>query len=179
MRTGPSHKDIHTISALFKLAILSCLIVMTNSQAANTQVVGWVENVKVYPGDIVVRAKLDTGAQTSSLYCHCITPEKKDGEQWVSFKITNHEGETVAVRRKVERVAIIKRHFGESQERMVIRLGVCLNNVYKEEEVTLVDRTGFNYGMLLGRNFLAGNFAVNPGATYTTKPNCPNVPQDQ
>lgn len=168
--------SLHT---LLRAVLIAVLLIITNSASAEKKVVGWVENVKVYPGDIVVRAKLDTGAQTSSLDCHCITPEKKDGEEWVSFKITNHKGDTVAVRRKVERVATIKRHFGDSQERLVIRLGVCLNNVYKEEEVTLVDRTGFNYGMLLGRNFLAGNFAVDPDATYTSKPNCPNVPQDQ
>ncbi len=78
--------------------------------------------------------------------------------------------------RRVERTVTIKRHLGESQERPVIRLGVCLKNTYRETEVNLTDRSGFNYQMLIGRRFLKDEFVVDPGETATSKPDCRDVP---
>lgn len=141
------------------------------------ETVGWIERVKLYPGGITVRAKLDTGAKTSSLHCDCITPYERDGEKWVRFGVTNFRGKTMWFERKVERTVTIKRHLGESQERMVIRLGVCLKNTYRETEVNLTDRSGFNYQMLIGRRFLKDEFIVDPGEIATTKPDCRDVPE--
>ena len=140
------------------------------------EVVGWVERVQLYPGGINVRAKMDSGAKTSSLHCECITPVERDGEDWVSFTVRNVEGEVIRLEKPVLRVAKIKRHFGESQERYVIRLGICLGSVYREEEVTLVDRSGFNYPMLIGRNFLKGDFLIDPDQTFTLKGRCKAPP---
>jgi hypothetical protein len=44
--------------------------------------------------------------------------------------------------------------------------------VYKDIEVNVVDRTGLNYPMLIGRNFLSGDFLIDTGATYTKNPRC-------
>ncbi len=148
-------------------------------QASEKQVVGLVEKARVYPGDVVVRAKVDTGAKTTSLHCDCIHPFKRDGKQWVSVKVEDQSGKVVTIERQVERVTMIKRHLGASQERYVIRLGVCLGRTYKDVEVNVVDRTGFNYPMLIGRNFLKGDFVVDPELSYTHKPRCENVPERQ
>jgi hypothetical protein len=142
------------------------------AQAADKTVVGWIENVTVNSEPMILPAKVDTGAQTSSLHCDCITPIEKDGEQWVQFGITGLDGKSVRLRRKVERIARIKTHKGESSERMVVRIGVCLANTYREVEVTLVDRSKYQYAMLVGRNFLEGQFIVDPGATNLTQPSC-------
>ncbi len=47
--------------------------------------VGWVEKVQIHPGNLLVEARLDTGADTSSLHCDCITSFDRNGEKWVSF----------------------------------------------------------------------------------------------
>ena len=62
--------------------------------------------------------------------------------------------------RKVVRMAKIKHHFGEVQERMVVKLGVCPGETYyyKEAEVTAVDRSGLTYPMLVGRDFSPRRF---------------------
>jgi hypothetical protein len=52
-----------------------------------------------------------------------------------------------------------------------------LGDFYREAEVNLVDRSGFNYQMLIGRSFLAGNLIVDPSIKYTTKPICKGVPE--
>jgi hypothetical protein len=83
----------------------------------------------------------------------------------VSFVAENSEGRPVLMEQKVLRMATIKRHFGEVQERMVVK-------TYKETEVTLVDRSGLTYPTLVGRNFLQGHFIVDPSVSYKTSPQC-------
>ncbi|UCD82655.1 MAG: ATP-dependent zinc protease, partial [Desulfobacterales bacterium] len=61
------------------------------------------------------------------------------------------------------------------ERRPVIRIGICLEKVYKEVEVNLVNRSKFNYQMLIGRSFLEGEFAVDPAKTLTIKTDCRKV----
>lgn len=160
------------------LAMLPVLVAGASVAAETPKIVaGWLENVQIFPGSVVVRAKLDTGATLSSLDCDCITPYMRDGEEWVSFGVRGADGKITSLERKVLRRVKIKRHFGETQERLVVRLGMCLADRYKEVDVTLVDRSGFNYPLLVGRNFLHGNVVVDSDAKFTTKPNCPGVPR--
>jgi hypothetical protein len=163
-------------SRVMLLSFMLCLLCMAETLWAK-QVVGWVENVKVYPGGITVKAKVDTGAKTSSLDCECIKPFKRDGRDWLSFSVKNHKGEVVRLEKPVMRVARIKRHFGEEQVRYVVKLGLCLGTVYREAEVTLVDRSGFNYSLLVGRNFLGDDFLVDPADTFINKPDCKEGPK--
>jgi len=145
--------------------------------AVAKEVVGWVEKAMIYPGGIQIKSKIDTGAKTSSLNCQCITPIKRNGEDWVSFSVKNFKGKITMIEKPIHRVAKIKRHFGGMQERYVVKLGICLGSVYREEEVTLVDRSGFNYQMLIGRNFIKNDFLVDPGNTFLSKPSCKNAPK--
>jgi hypothetical protein len=155
------------------------LVVAASATAASKPktVAGWVEEVMLYPGGVRVQAKLDTGADFSSLDCDCITPHERDGARWVRFSVKGADGKIVSLERQVLRTVKIKRHFGEVQERFVVRLGLCLASRYKEVDVTLVDRTGLEYPMLVGRNFLKGRFVVDSDAKFTTTPSCPAAPK--
>ncbi|MGD8483503.1 MAG: RimK/LysX family protein, partial [Thioalkalispiraceae bacterium] len=150
---------MHLVKTGFTVSTIFFVTLFLVSQATYAKhVVGWVEKVSIHPGNLDVKAKIDSGARTSSLHCDCIQIKEKEGEKWVSFTVTNFKGEQVRLERKIQRMSKIKRHFGELQERIVIKLGVCLGNVYKDIEVNVVDRTGLNYPMLIGRNFLSGDF---------------------
>jgi hypothetical protein len=140
--------------------------------AEGKQVVGWLEKVCIYPGNLVIHAKLDTGARNSSLNASHITEFTRNGEQWVRFKVTSRYGKTVTFERKVQRVVKIKRHGANPQIRFAILLGICLGSFFGETEVNLVDRSNFNYQMLIGRSFLKDNVIIDPSLKYTTKPNC-------
>jgi len=161
--------------ALCFCMFLLCLVPAGAAQAK--EVVGWVENAVIYPGGVSIKAKVDTGAKTSSLDCGCITPFKRDGKDWLSFSVKNQQGDMVRLEKPVKRIAKIKRHFGKDQKRYVVMLGVCLGSVYREAEVTLVDRSGFNYALLIGRNFLQDDFLVDPSATFRNTPNCKDTPK--
>jgi hypothetical protein len=158
------------LGLIFLSFLLLTLVPLANGAEKTT--VGWVEKVRVFPGNTLVEARIDTGAELSSLHCDCITPIERNGEKWVSFVVENSDGRPVLMEQKVLRIATIKRHFGEVQERMVVKLGVCVGKTYKEAEITLVDRSGLTYPMLVGRNFLQGDFLVDPSVSYKTTPQC-------
>ena len=135
-------------------------------------VAGWVENVSIFPGGLKIKAKLDTGARNSSLNAKHIEEFERDGEKWVRFDLKNWKGRTASFETKVIRMATIKQHETESATRPVIRLGICLANVYKEVEVNLEDRSKFNYQMLIGRSYLRNSILVDSSATFKVQPDC-------
>jgi hypothetical protein len=139
---------------------------------AARETVGWVEKVRVYPGNVLLKAKIDSGAKTSSLHCDFASVIERNGKQWVAFTVINYKGELIKLEKKLERLSKIKRHFGEVQERYVIKLGICLGQTYKETEVNLIDRSGMNYQILIGRRFLKGSHVIDPALTFASKPNC-------
>jgi hypothetical protein len=136
------------------------------------QVVGWVERVSLFPGNLKIKAKLDTGARNSSLNATQIEKFQRDGENWIRFELKNWKGRKENIEARVIRMAKIKQHGTEAATRPVVRLGICVGNVYKEVEVNLEDRNKFNYQMLIGRSYLKNSFAVDSSATYTVEPGC-------
>ena len=156
---------------------VTSLALVSPVAAQGKQVVGWLENARIYPGNLVIIAKLDTGAKNSSLNASNITEVERGGERWVRFKVTNRYGKIAAIERKVHRIVKIKEADGTPQSRLAILLGICLGNFYKEVEVNLADRSHFNYQMLIGRSFLHGNLIVDPSIKYTIEPKCIGVPK--
>jgi hypothetical protein len=152
--------------------LLGALVLVLPGSAAQKKVVGWIEKVRIYPGGLTIRAKLDSGAEYSSLHATNLTEFARDGRRWVRFDVDNREGGRVTIERPLLRKATIKRHFHKAQKRPVVKIGVCLGRIYKETEVNLVDRSGFNYRMLIGRKFMAGAVIIDPAVQYTIEPEC-------
>lgn len=143
--------------------------------AEEKRIVGWVETVSIFPGNVKIKAKLDTGARNSSLNAKNVEQFKRDHETWVRFDLRNFNNRQETYETKVIRTTKIKQLGQKAASRQVIELGICIGNTYKKAEVNLEDRSGFNYQMLIGRSFLRGSFIVDPGITFTTKPNCRGV----
>lgn len=133
---------------------------------------GLVERVRVEPSGLIVDAKLDTGADNSSIHASDIVRFKRRGESWVRFRIVGPKGGSETIERPLVRIARIKRPTGKSQKRPVVMLGICLGTFYKEVQVTLVDRSRFRYRMIIGRSFLGNDFLVDPAAKHVVEPAC-------
>lgn len=134
---------------------------------------GWIEDVYLMPNKISFKAKLDTGAKTSSLSALNIEHFERDDDEWVRFEIEEGEKrEAIEFEAEVTRTVRIKEHGGGYHKRPVVEMVFCLGHLRKEVEVSLVDRSNFNYPVLLGRNFLRGDILVDAGETYLTKPDC-------
>lgn len=162
-------KAVHILSKLF---VTLSIVLMLSPGVSAKEVIGWVENVGVSSSNAIVKAKIDTGADSSSLHCECITPYERDGDQWVRFTITDIDDKSVSYEKKIIRTTKVKRHFGNVQERIVVRMGICIGDQYGETDVSLVDRSGFNYSMLIGRKYLKDKFIVDPGETFMSSPKC-------
>lgn len=139
-----------------------------------TQTFGWIEKVILSPElNWMLDAKLDTGADTSSLDAVNVKRVRYKGKSYVRFSIRNPEtGELVSLRRPYVRTVRIRRHNGNHQRRRVVLMTVCLGNSERTIEVTLTDREYFDYPMLLGRSALAGLGVVDPMVMNTTQPSC-------
>lgn len=174
--------ELHFITAMqtpmkyltaFICSILCVLSITSLSLAATApKSIGWIENVSVGQKPFILKAKMDTGAGTSSLHADIIKTYKKDGKDYVLYRIFNNEGASKTIRSIIRRNAKIKTKDGGTMDRPVVRLDVCIGNLHINEEVNLSDRTHMNYPVLIGRNMLAKYFVINPAKTFTTTPNC-------
>lgn len=140
--------------------------------AQDRLLVGWVERVAICPGNMVLHAKLDTGARHSSLNARNMELFKRQGVSWVRFDVIDKSGRRETFEKPVVRTAKIKDHVRPADRRPVIRMGICLGNFYQETEVNLTDRSDFNYQLLIGRSFMLRHFMVDPSAKYTRQPLC-------
>lgn len=159
--------------------LLAAALTLTVSAVADTKpVVGLVEKVRIYPGDLILSAKVDTGADNSSLHAPEVTRFNRADEKWVRFEVVDEDGHSVTLERKIVRIARIKRPQGRRQRRPVVMLGICLGNIYRQVQVTLVDRGRLRYPMLIGRSFMQDALLVDPSLRFTVEPRCSNAPED-
>ncbi len=147
-------------------------------RADDPQTLGWVEAIRLQPWDLVMKAKLDTGAKTAAIHATNIERFERDGQQWVRFKLAvdhrNDQGEPLVVERPLARDVTIKlRGSGKNAERPTVHLQFCLGGRRYDALFSLVNRKKFNYPVLLGRRFLAGVAAVDPARRFTADPRCP------
>ena len=162
-------------SAIAALLLTTIFLSSATAQEIVQPVAGWVERALLFPGSVAVHAKLDTGAETTSINAADREYFTRAGRRWVRFSLTNRRKRTMTLERPIVRVATIKRFFGRRQERPVIELDICIGPVRKTTEVSLVDRTGLDYQLLIGRNFLTDDLLVGSGSTYRLPPNCPDT----
>ncbi|HGA2319025.1 TPA: ATP-dependent zinc protease [Pseudomonas putida] len=167
------------MKSLLALLSLMALPVM----AAEPTLYGRYENIKLPElGGETLKAKMDTGAFTASLSAKDIELFKRDGEEWVRFRLATKDADGKVYEHKVSRISKIKGRADEEDEgdapevskRPVVDLELCLGDVKRTVEVNLVDRSNFNYPLLVGskalREFKA---AVNPAKKFTAgKPDC-------
>ena len=127
--------------------------------------VGHIEVVEV--NGMKFPAKLDTGADVSSMNAVNIKRFKKDGQDMVSFTYQNNQGDKQDFTKPVIEVMRIKAKKGEKVNiRPVVEMKVRLGDLEKEVRVNLQDRSRFEYSMILGKNFLKHGAVVSSDEDY-------------
>lgn len=146
---------------------------VANGQAAEKlPIIGAEEYVVVDPEgkSILLKARIDSGANTSSLWAENILRFERDGAPWVRFELPLSDeegGKRATFERKVERTVEIKRKNAENQSRVAVWMLVRFGEFDEKLQFTLADRSGFDFPLLLGRNFLHGNFLIDVSRKYT------------
>ena len=162
---------------IFSLLLLASSLTFADKEVKNTQktltTAGWLENIILHPWNIKLRAKLDTGAQTSSLHALNIERFKQDGGHWIRFHmddpIDGHPLKPIEL--PLIRDVKIKKHQQKSATRPVVKMTFCLNGQIFTDEFNLIDRSKFNYPVLLGRSMLQQGIIVDPATTFTLHTN--------
>lgn len=160
---------------LLRLALLLATLAPGVGVATSDEpvpVLGWVEQVAILDTGLVMHAKIDTGADNSSINASGIDYVSRNGKTLVSFKLSDNTGTLVSMERPLLRVGQIKRKEGGYIERPVVSLGFCIAGRRIDAEVNLADRGHFNYPVLIGRSVMARRFLVDPERTYITRPAC-------
>jgi hypothetical protein len=136
---------------------------VTQTPHSNT-LAGWREWVQLPDiGVPWIKAKLDTGAQTSSLHAYDITVFERDGGDWVRFHVRPWQEsieDEVVVECPVHDRRRVRSSSGHVQERIVVKMTVVLIGRKVSIEVTLSNRDAMGFRMLIGREALRRGFAV-------------------
>ncbi len=143
------------------------------NNAHNKQLVGVTELCDLPDFHIQnLHVRVDTGAKTSSLHVDNIQEYQEDGKLWVSFDIhPDYHNVDYIVRKssKVRDIRTIKSSNGTKEKRYVIDTIIEMGTQQWPIELTLTDRSGMTYLMLLGREAMMGRLIVDPEQEYLLK----------
>ncbi|MDF3937150.1 ATP-dependent zinc protease family protein [Pseudomonas citronellolis] len=137
---------------------------------------GWVEQAKLMPENVLLKARLDTGVLTSVMDARNLVKIKKNEQRWVQYDIlitdpASGQVQRYPFERPVERT--LKVHGANGIEhRPVVSMDICLGDKVYREQFALSDREGADYPLLLGRRSLEHLGAVDVSKTLTTPPTC-------
>jgi len=136
----------------------------------STPVIGWREFLSLPDlGVKRIKAKIDTGARTSSLHAFNIEYFDREGVEWVRFEVhpRQHDDEHCIT---CETPVLDHRHVrsssGQESHRVVISVNAVLLGETFPIELTLANRDAMGFRMLLGREAMRGRFLVDPGLSY-------------
>lgn len=140
--------------------------------ADDKKTIGWIERVSITNEGLTMEAKVDTGADFSSVHAEKIRHFTRDGARWIEFTLRDRDKSAYTLQKPLHRTARIKKKTQGSQTRPVVILQICVGDAQYPAQVNLAQRGHFKYTLLLGRDFLKSRFLVDPGERHLTKPNC-------
>ena len=161
-------------SFIFMLLILFFGTSMANHQQKS--IYGYIEKVKLQQHNMVLNAKLDTGAKSASLNATHIEKFTKDGKPFLKFIVPAKEGDKTFECPYVKDVQIKTRSLEAKANQMkkkfvsrpVVSMQLTLDGKQRRIDVNLANRERFIYPLLLGREaIIAFNGIVDPSTKFT------------
>lgn len=116
-----------------------------------------------------MKARVDSGAKTSSIHAFNIQAFRRHGKPWVSFEVhplQNNRRTVVRCETPVVDRRVVKSSIGISEKRYVISTPMVLDDEQWMVELTLANRDSMGHRMLLGREAMSGRLLVDPAERY-------------
>lgn len=116
-----------------------------------------------------IKARIDSGAKTSSLHAFNIHTFEEDGKKYVHFDIHPIQDNRKIIqscRGLVVDRRDIKSSSGEKERRHVIKTAILLGDKIWDIEITLTNRDSMGYRMLLGREAMKERLLIDPDASF-------------
>ena len=179
--TAKESLSVVWLFSLMFFALCASQSAHASSKTPGKVIAGWVEKITLPSSEgssktITVKAKLDTGAETSSIHAEGIKIHKRGGKRWVDFtliiKDTDNNTHRIAMKKPRELRVKIKNHDGVHESRPIVVLDICFDGRIHSTQFSLADRSEFIYPILLGRKFLEGVAVVDSQASFLTQAYC-------
>ncbi len=125
--------------------------------------IGWMDVVDLPDlGAYGIPAKIDTGARTSVLHCSHIRLVKKGRKQYVEFRPLDerHGDQRPTHTLPFHSERRVRNSFGQEENRYIVHATIVLFNEIHPIELSLRDRSGMEFPILLGRAFIRKKFVV-------------------
>jgi hypothetical protein len=150
-------------------SVLWVLLITGTVSAGGRITIGAVEDVILLPWGVRLPARIDTGAAKSSLDARDLRVQ----DDLVEFKLPQKYGGLLL------RLPIIEwkhvRSPDARQKRPVVELEFCMGSKRIRTKVNLTNRSLVKYPLILGRNFLKGDYVVDVKRRKTAPPSCPQI----
>ncbi|WP_336368030.1 ATP-dependent zinc protease family protein [Marinobacter sp. C2H3] len=135
-------------------------------------VVGQIEKFYLAGPGLIYSARIDSGAETSSLDARNITRFERDGTNWVRFDVPvpGEDGKFVTMEKEISRkVRILQASSDEAERRVVVDLQFAIGNHQQSAEFTLTNRKDLDFPVLVGRNVLQDVMVIDVGKKFATQ----------
>ena len=134
-------------------------------------IIGSLEWLYMDPPGRHYRARVDSGAETSSLSASNVVEFERDGDDWVRFTFQHDSAdESIGFELPIKRTVLIRQASVETLDRrVVVELDIRLGDELQTTEFTLTDRSRMTYPVLLDRAFLMDLYVVDISRSYTHK----------
>ncbi len=112
-----------------------------------------------------IKARVDSGAKTSSIHAFNIQPFRRGKQSWVSFEIhpiQNNRRTVIRCERPIVDKRVVKSSSGLSETRYVVCATIKLGDDLWDIELTLANRDSMGFRMLLGREAMQDRLIVDP-----------------
>lgn len=116
-----------------------------------------------------IKARVDSGAKTSSLHAFNIYPFEENGQKYVRFDIHPIQDNRKIIqscRGIVVDRRDVKNSSGEKEKRHVIKTPIAMGGEVWEIEVTLTNRDSMGYRMLIGREAMKERVLIDPDSSF-------------
>ncbi|HMQ11372.1 MAG TPA: RimK/LysX family protein [Oligoflexia bacterium] len=137
---------------------------------SNLSIIGWREWIAL--PDLKVRkikAKIDSGARTSSLHAHKLKVLKKNNEEYAQFYIYPQQDsskEKVLCEEKILEYRKIKSSNGITEKRPIIQTYIKINEKLWLVDLSLSNRDEMGFRILLGRTSISKKFLIDVSKSF-------------
>lgn len=153
---------------LLPVMIMLSMASVSTVLAHEKSVVGQVETIRVHELEMDYQARIDTGAATTSIHATDVQVIGEDSDsddmrdhlgEMVKFTSVNEKGEKATYKGKIIKVSKIRNAQGV-ERRYAVKMDLGWNGEHKRVAVNLRDRSKLDYKLLIGRNWLSGDYLV-------------------
>ncbi len=133
-------------------------------------ILGEIEAVYFLAEERTINARVDTGAETSSLGVYKLVEFERDGKAWVRFKLKKTKSAPSYEYPISGRATIKQRDQNTSDDRLEVRMDIRLGDKrFVKQTFNLADRSYLDYQALIGRSFLQDIAIVDTALKHNLK----------